>query len=67
MGKGLWASCRFAFRRRLIESSIGISLYPSDAVESQTLISRADEAMYNAKQSGRNTYRFFDTSEHSLL
>ncbi len=50
-----------------ISCSIGISLYPTDAVDPEVLICRADEAMYNAKQSGRNTFRFFDASEHSLF
>ncbi len=39
--------------------SIGISLYPDDATAAAALISHADEAMYGAKQDGRNTFRFF--------
>lgn len=39
--------------------SIGISLYPGDGDESETLLSHADEAMYAAKQRGRSTYQFF--------
>ncbi len=38
--------------------SIGISLYPDDARSVTELIQHADMAMYQAKQSGRNTYRF---------
>lgn len=34
--------------------SIGISAFPQDSEESQALIDRADEAMYRAKQTGRN-------------
>ncbi len=39
--------------------SIGVSLYPGDATGAAALISHADEAMYGAKQDGRNTFRFF--------
>ncbi|ADE11267.1 diguanylate cyclase with PAS/PAC sensor [Sideroxydans lithotrophicus ES-1] len=41
-----------------IGASIGISLYPDDEKDSIKLIKLADEAMYLAKQSGKNTYRF---------
>ncbi|MBT5660238.1 MAG: EAL domain-containing protein, partial [Rhodospirillaceae bacterium] len=40
-------------------SSIGISLFPRDGDDSQTLLKHADAAMYNAKESGRNQYRYF--------
>ncbi|HEY4373465.1 MAG TPA: diguanylate cyclase [Burkholderiales bacterium] len=39
--------------------SIGISLFPSDALEADTLVKYADEAMYEAKQAGRNGYKFY--------
>lgn len=42
--------------------SIGISLYPDDARDVDSLIQHADAAMYVAKRNGRNTYRLF-TSE----
>lgn len=38
--------------------SIGISLYPDDALDATELVQHADAALYQAKQEGRNTYRF---------
>jgi diguanylate cyclase (GGDEF)-like protein len=41
-----------------ISASIGIALWPDDGDDAPALIGRADEAMYDAKHNGRNTYRF---------
>jgi diguanylate cyclase (GGDEF)-like protein/PAS domain S-box-containing protein len=43
-----------------ISTSIGVSLYPSDGTDAETLIRNADTAMYQAKESGRKSYRFFE-------
>ncbi|MEW8095720.1 MAG: EAL domain-containing protein [Candidatus Thiodiazotropha endolucinida] len=43
----------------VVTASIGITLYPNDGDDSDKLIRHADRAMYEAKQQGRNTYRFF--------
>ncbi|MBB1603503.1 EAL domain-containing protein [Variovorax sp. UMC13] len=40
-------------------ASVGISIYPDDAPNAEQLMQYADTAMYQAKQSGRNTSRFF--------
>lgn len=41
-----------------IGSSIGISIYPNDGLTAEELLRQADIAMYEAKNNGRNTYRF---------
>jgi diguanylate cyclase (GGDEF)-like protein/PAS domain S-box-containing protein len=39
--------------------SLGISLFPQDGRDFETLLKHADTAMYRAKESGRNAYQFF--------
>ena len=43
----------------VVTLSVGISLYPSDGVDFETLSKSADVAMYRAKDEGRNTFRLF--------
>jgi diguanylate cyclase (GGDEF)-like protein/PAS domain S-box-containing protein len=44
-----------------VTTSIGISLYPSDGNDAQTLIQNADVAIHHAKESGSNNYRFYES------
>lgn len=46
-------------RQCRVGGSIGISIYPDDSEDIERLIMQADEAMYLAKQNGKNTYRFY--------
>jgi diguanylate cyclase (GGDEF)-like protein/PAS domain S-box-containing protein len=40
-------------------TSIGISVYPDDGLNAETLVKNADAAMYQAKENGRHSYQFF--------
>lgn len=42
-----------------VTTSIGISTYPADGQDTETLIKNADIAMYHAKENGRNNYQFY--------
>jgi diguanylate cyclase (GGDEF)-like protein/PAS domain S-box-containing protein len=56
-----------------VTTSIGVSLFPEDGSDAETLLRRADSAMYRAKEAGRNNYQFApattieSTSERLLI
>ena len=43
-----------------VSASIGVTLYPEDTSDAEQLLRHADQAMYQAKQAGRNRYQLFD-------
>ena len=43
-----------------VSSSIGVAIYPADGTDGETLMRNADQALYAAKRSGRQSYRFFE-------
>jgi diguanylate cyclase (GGDEF)-like protein/PAS domain S-box-containing protein len=45
-----------------ISASVGVTMYPADNEDSDTLLRHADQAMYQAKKNGRNCVRYFDVS-----
>ncbi len=51
--------CMIEDREFLVSCSIGISIYPDDGRDAETLLKNADMAMYQAKQAGRNNFQFF--------
>jgi diguanylate cyclase (GGDEF)-like protein/PAS domain S-box-containing protein len=50
-----------------INVSIGVSTYPGDGRDAEGLMNKADAAMYEAKQRGRNNYQFFRRDMHARL
>ncbi|HUN53545.1 MAG TPA: EAL domain-containing protein [Smithella sp.] len=49
-----------------VTASIGISIYPSDGQDEQSLMKNADIAMYFAKEEGKNNYQFYSKNIQSI-
>ncbi|MCK0746225.1 sensor domain-containing phosphodiesterase [Chromohalobacter nigrandesensis] len=47
-----------------LSASMGITRFPSDNSDSDLLLRHADQAMYTAKETGKNCYHFFDLESH---
>ena len=58
--------CGSETRQVAMSASMGISIYPDNATDIDTLIQQADAAMYKAKRAGRSTYRFFSADMDRL-
>ncbi len=54
-------------RELFISTSIGISVYPNDGNDSITLLKNADNAMYRAKDEGRNNFQFYASEMDSNM
>jgi diguanylate cyclase (GGDEF)-like protein/PAS domain S-box-containing protein len=51
----------------VLTASIGISVYPKDGIDVQTLLKNADTAMYRAKEGGKNRLEFFTTEMNAAV
>jgi diguanylate cyclase (GGDEF)-like protein len=59
-----------SLRRHGLQSSIGVAMFPADGTDGPTLFFAADEALYHAKQGGKNAYRFYERGSpgaHQIL
>ncbi|HEX7055873.1 MAG TPA: EAL domain-containing protein [Bacilli bacterium] len=50
-----------------VTASVGISMFPEDGGDSDTIVKNADTAMYAAKEKGGNNIRFFDASMNRII
>lgn len=50
-----------------VNVSIGVSTYPTDGLDAERLVINADTAMYEAKATGRNNYKFFHREMHARV
>jgi len=59
----------YSFREAVImvSASIGISIYPRNSQDADTLIREADQAMYQVKQSGRRHFRVYDPAADIII
>ena len=46
-----------------VSASLGVAMYPQDSTDADLLLRHADQAMYQAKQLGKNRFHFFDAGE----
>ena len=49
-----------------VSASIGISVYPDDGTDAESLLQHADAAMYHAKKNGRNAFQFFTSTMNAF-
>ncbi|MBA6289537.1 EAL domain-containing protein [Colwellia sp. MB3u-4] len=50
-----------------LSASIGVTFYPKDGADSGILMRNANQAMYVAKQSGKNCYHLFDSADYDVV
>ena len=62
LAESLTEAVNIGGREMYVAASMGISVFPHDGTDSETLLRNADTAMYRAKTAGRNCWRFFDES-----
>src|SRR5680860_497813 len=59
LGEALRQPTRLRGRELIVTTSMGVSVYPADGSNTETLLMHADTAMYQAKSAGRNRHCFF--------
>ncbi len=59
-------ACEIDGREHVLSASLGITVYPFDSADPETLLRHADLAMYQAKQAGRNRFHLFDAEQDQL-
>ncbi|MGI9329431.1 MAG: putative bifunctional diguanylate cyclase/phosphodiesterase [Gammaproteobacteria bacterium] len=59
--------CNINGREVTVTTSIGITIFPNDNSDTSTLLNNADIAMYQAKEQGRNNFKFFTEHMHEEL
>jgi len=60
--KAIAEPMHFAPEPIVLSASLGVALYPEDAGDPETLMRHADQAMYRAKQTGKNRFHVYDPS-----
>lgn len=65
--KAASSSIRLEDAELQLSASIGVTLHPQDAVDADQLIRHADQAMYVAKQEGKNRYHVFDIEHDAAI
>ncbi len=50
-----------------VSASVGVTIYPGDGADAEQLIRHADQAMYQAKQAGKNRYHMFDVDRDAAV
>ncbi len=50
-----------------VSASIGVTVFPQDAAEAEMLLRHADQAMYQAKQAGKNRFQMFDVASNEAV
>lgn len=59
--------CHIDGREFVVTCSLGISIFPEDGKDSDTLLKHADNAMYKAKHAGKNNFQFYTKELNALL
>ncbi len=57
----------FNGKKLRVSASVGVAVYPANGDNEETILRHADHAMYYAKGSGKNAYRFFDPEMNARL